>query len=261
MADAKGKNQTAARIAVSCNEDMSDTFYDTGFAATIDGAGYEADIHLSPRTRYYWTVTVKSDAGEEAASGVNWFETGKMDEPWQAQWIDCDSAEPRHPVFFKTLSADCLSGGKPVKRARLYICGLGLYEASINGKKIGGREISSAEIATAGKASGIRIIPEKTMIKADGQSLCFAVVEIVDDRGRRVPFDDRKAKAVVSGVATLAAFGNGRPVMEENYTTGEFTSYLGHFLPIVRAGYEKGEAVLKVSIDGLGEAEKVFNAV
>jgi beta-galactosidase len=124
-----------------------------------------------------------------------------------------------------------------------------------------GREISSAEIATTGKAAGLRIVPEKTAIKADGQSLYFAVVEIVDAQGRRVPFDDRKAKAVVSGAATLAAFGNGRPVTEENYTAGEFTSYLGRFLAIVRAGYEEGEAVLKVSAEGLGEIEKVFNAV
>ncbi|MDR1248181.1 MAG: DUF4982 domain-containing protein, partial [Treponema sp.] len=125
----------------------------------------------------------------------------------------------------------------------------------------GGKGISSAEIATAGKAAGIRIIPEKTTIKSNGQSLCFAVVELVDAQGRRVPFDDRKAKAVVSGAATLAAFGNGRPVTEENYTTGEFTSYLGRFLVILRSGYEKGEAVLKVSVEGLGEAETVINAV
>jgi hypothetical protein len=44
-------------------------------------------------------------------------------------------------------------------------------------------------------------------------------------------------------------------------TAGEFTSYLGRFLTVVRAGYEKGEAVLKVSAEGLGEIEKVFNAV
>lgn len=54
----------------------------------------------------------------------------------------------------------------------------------------GGREISSTEIATAGKAAGIRILPEKTELKADGQSLCFAVIEIIDAQGRRVPFDD-----------------------------------------------------------------------
>ena len=125
----------------------------------------------------------------------------------------------------------------------------------------GGREISSAEIATAGKAAGIRILPEKTALKADGQSLCFAVVEIVDAQGRRVPFDDRKAKAAVNGAGTLAAFGNGRPVTEENYTTGAFTSWLGRFLAIVRSGYETGEAVLRVSVEGLGSTETSITIV
>ena len=78
-----------------------------------------------------------------------------------------------------------------------------------------------------------------------------------DVAGRRVPFDDRKVHAEVSGVGTLAAFGTGRPVTEENYTKGEFTSHLGRLLAIVRSGYEDGEAVLKVQIDGLGEARAV----
>jgi beta-galactosidase len=121
-----------------------------------------------------------------------------------------------------------------------------------------GKEVSSTEIVTTGKAVGIRITTEKKRIQADGKSLCYAVVEIVDDEGRRVPFDDRKAKAEVSGAGLLAAFGNGRPVTTENYTTGEFTSYLGRFLAVVRSGYEAGEAVLKVSIDGLGEAQTVI---
>ncbi|MDR0759442.1 MAG: DUF4982 domain-containing protein, partial [Treponema sp.] len=117
----------------------------------------------------------------------------------------------------------------------------------------GGREISSCEIETTGKAAGIRIIPEKKILHAGGQSLCFIRVEIVDNQGRRVPFDDRKAKAEVAGAGALAAFGNGRPITEENYTTGEFTSYLGRFLAIIRSGYETGEAVLTVKIEDIGE--------
>ncbi|MDR0758611.1 MAG: DUF4982 domain-containing protein [Treponema sp.] len=125
----------------------------------------------------------------------------------------------------------------------------------------GNRELSFSEIHTAGKAAGIRVTAEKKMLQADGQSLCFAVVEIVDNQGRRVPFDDRKAKAEVSGAGTLAAFGTGRPVTEENYTTGEFTSYLGRFLAIIRSGYEAGEAVLTVKIADIGEGRAVIPVV
>jgi alpha-L-rhamnosidase len=128
--DAAGKTQTGARILISTNADMSDPAFDSGFSREIDSLAYSADIALKPRTRYYWTVTVRTDAEEEAASGVNWFETAKMDEPWQAKWITCDSSNNRHPVFSKRIDP---SG---IKEARLYICGLGLYEAYVNGEKV-----------------------------------------------------------------------------------------------------------------------------
>ena len=105
--------------------------YDSGFA-DLNQLATEAPIKTAPRTRYYWAVTVRTDAGEEAASEIHWFETAKQDEPWQAQWLTCDSAEPRHPVFCKALPCT------DVAAARLYICGLGLYEAALNGEKIGG---------------------------------------------------------------------------------------------------------------------------
>ena len=135
--DAIGKKQTEAAICVSLNDDMSDPLYETGFTSEIDSLAYEIDIDLLPRTRYYWTVTVRSDAGEEAVSGINWFETGKCDESWIGQWITCDSDIPRHPVFFKKINLK-----QPVKTARLYVCGLGLYEASINDMRVGSERMT-----------------------------------------------------------------------------------------------------------------------
>lgn len=117
----------------------------------------------------------------------------------------------------------------------------------------GDNKVSSQLIRSAGKPSGIRINSDKSELTADGQSLCFAVVEIVDEEGNLVPTAEMKAIAKVEGAATLAAFGTGRPVTDENYTKGEFTSYKGRLLAIVRAGYEVGMAKLTVSIEGLDD--------
>ncbi len=125
---ARGKAQVAARIVV---KKEGEAFYDTGWAE-LDSLGTELPLELSPRTRYTWTVSVRTDAGEEAESGEAFFETPKMDEPWQAEWIGCDDAEKRHPVFSKTISVN-----KPLSRARLYITGLGLFEAHIDGARVG----------------------------------------------------------------------------------------------------------------------------
>lgn len=129
--DAKGDRQTLARILVSCHADMSTPVYDTGLSAGINSLAHVAEIELLPRTRYYWTVTVRTNQDEEATSDVNCFETGKMQEPWDAQWLTCAENTGRHPVFFRKINLS-----KPVVQARLYICGLGLYEASIGGERI-----------------------------------------------------------------------------------------------------------------------------
>lgn len=132
VADAAGKKQEWARIVVASDEGLTNLLFDSGFDGNASSLGYRAEIKLQPRTRYYWTVTVRTDAGEESTGETQWFETGKREEPWTARWVSCDSGtaeEPggihrRHPCFEKQITP-----AKAVKNARLYICGLGLYEA------------------------------------------------------------------------------------------------------------------------------------
>jgi len=122
--DAAGKKQESARLVVAADEGLREVLFDSGFDAAADSLAWQVKLELKPRTRYYWTVKVRSDVGEEAAGEVQWFETAKMQEAWEGKWITCDNSERRHPYFEKEIMVI-----KPVKRARLYISGLGLYEA------------------------------------------------------------------------------------------------------------------------------------
>lgn len=130
--EAAGKKQKAARILVSVKEDLSEPVLDTGWREDLDSLGSRFHLSMAPCTRYYWTVRVRSDADEETAGESNWFETAKEQEPWKAKWIGSECKEKRHPIFSREFS---LSG--EVAKARLYICGLGLYEAYLNGRKAG----------------------------------------------------------------------------------------------------------------------------
>lgn len=130
--EAEGKRQTQARIRIAQDADMKEILKDTGWDEKADSLGYRIELDLEPVKRYYWTVAVRSDAGEEALSEAQWFETGKRQQPWAGKWITCDSEEKRHPYFEKEIRTD-----GEVKSARLYICGLGLYEVSYNGERIG----------------------------------------------------------------------------------------------------------------------------
>ena len=112
--------------------DQMECCFDSGEPGGIDSLGYRAEMELEPRTRYYWTVKVTTDAGEEEESPVNWFETGKREEPWEAQWITCRAGE-RHPIFQRQIRV-----GEGLVKARLYICGLGAYHAEIDGQPVSG---------------------------------------------------------------------------------------------------------------------------
>ncbi len=131
VTEAKGTKQITARVKLSIKEDMSEVIYDSGDSKEIDSIAYTVPVELKPYTRYYWTVTVTTDAEEIMESETAWFETGKMDESWSGKWICSDLNIGTHPIFFKNYKLK----GK-VKKARLYICGLGLYEAYINGEKV-----------------------------------------------------------------------------------------------------------------------------
>lgn len=131
VTDAKGKQQETARILVSETSDFANVVYDSGVRQNLDSIAFTPDIMLKPRTRYYWNVCVSTDAGETEVSEAAWFETGKMEETWEGKWIYSDLNEGAHPIFFRNIDVK-----KKVRCARLYICGLGLYEAYMNGQKV-----------------------------------------------------------------------------------------------------------------------------
>ncbi|RJS63144.1 alpha-L-rhamnosidase [Priestia filamentosa] len=124
--------QTEAQVQVALDEDFHHIIFDSGKKQEIDSLGYTPEVELQPRTRYYWRVTVWGNEGDKVTSDSAWFETAKMNEPWRGQWITPDLDKDIHPLIRKTFSLP-----DNVVSARLYMCGLGLYEVEINGEKAG----------------------------------------------------------------------------------------------------------------------------
>lgn len=94
-----------------------------------------AGNQLQPNTKYYWTVTVTDDRHTTCSSGVNSFETGVMNPAgWDTPWIyDGKDIDFRPAPYFRKE----ISIGKQIASARAYITAAGLFELSINGKKVG----------------------------------------------------------------------------------------------------------------------------
>lgn len=153
-----------------------------------------------------------------------------------------------------------------------------------------GVELSRASLVTTGAPAAIRLQPETNTICADGRSLSYVSVEIVDSNGLTVPDAQVQLRASLLGaeaesgekaaqkmnpvmaaasaamggklpeedpkkVVFLAGFGSANPVTEDNYTSGNCVSYQGRAMAVIRAGYEARTVVLEVTSEELGSAQ------
>jgi alpha-L-rhamnosidase len=98
---------------------------------------------LQSAKKYFWKVKVTTNKGEAFANETAFFSTGLLHaEDWKAKWIGYDKASPWDSITqWSRLSARYLrkefQNTSQVKRATVYISGLGMYELYINGQKIG----------------------------------------------------------------------------------------------------------------------------
>lgn len=93
---------------------------------------------LKPFSTYTAKLTVWDDENECAKAEVS-FETGRMNEPWQAEWITDGEyhftekkVSPVPMTFSRRFSTD-----KKIKSAKIYATAMGIYELLLNGKKVG----------------------------------------------------------------------------------------------------------------------------
>ncbi len=132
VTDTISQKQTQAQIRVFQGEQC---VLDTGPSPELDSLGTRLPLKTLPRTRYSWRVTVWGDRGDVGESETVWFETGKQDEPWQGGWIR--GGEKENGILER---AFVLSAA--VKRARIYISGLGLYRLFLNGLSASGEVLT-----------------------------------------------------------------------------------------------------------------------
>lgn len=125
--ESTGAARQWARVRVCQGAEL---LYDSGEDANADSFDYALELPLRPRTAYRWSVEVMADNGE-SASAESSFETGKMGEAWAGRWITADMDADTPAALVKKFQIS------RIDNARLYICGLGVYEAYLNGRKVG----------------------------------------------------------------------------------------------------------------------------
>lgn len=131
--DTSGKKNKKSLVEISSGEEFTEVLAQKE-SAQWDCHSLSFDtkkLALLPRTRYFVRISV-TDEQENRGQACAYFETGKGEEPWRASWIGTREEDTFHPQLRKAFSV-----GKEIRRARIYLCGLGLYEASLNGKALG----------------------------------------------------------------------------------------------------------------------------
>ena len=140
--------QTAYEIIVSSSkEKLSKNVGDIWTSGKVNGS---QSIHISfagkelqSGKEYFWKVKSITNKGETSWSESAYWSMGLLNKTdWKAKWIGYDKASPWDSITqWSRLSARYLRKKfrtrDDVKRATVYISGLGLYELYINGQKIG----------------------------------------------------------------------------------------------------------------------------
>ncbi|NJP41042.1 family 78 glycoside hydrolase catalytic domain [Oscillospiraceae bacterium HV4-5-C5C] len=121
-----------SRVEIAADAAFADIRFDSGPQTRLNAMAYAPDFKPEPCTRYWWRVSALADDRSLAQSEPAWFETAKAPGDWLATWISHDFPSGRGAVFSRGIEVR-----KPLRQARAYILGLGLYESYLNGRKTG----------------------------------------------------------------------------------------------------------------------------
>ena len=135
---APGARQSACRVQCCAAPDFGELLWDSGRLESGQTSLDYAGPSLGSRQRVFWRVEAEDENGATAQSQSAHWEIGLLDRAdWTAQWIEAEAGGSVAPFWRRAFALD-----KPVRSARLYASALGVYDAFLNGRKIGDIELA-----------------------------------------------------------------------------------------------------------------------
>ena len=117
------------------------------------------------------------------------------------------------------------------------------YKAGTLRAEAGGESVT---LKTAGEPARLRLTPDRTVMTADGQSLTFVTVEVLDKEGTPVPEAAIDCEAVVKGKGQLLAFASADLKDTEPYTSPRVKTWKGRALLVIRSMKQKGSVGVSI---------------
>ena len=115
-----------------------------------------------------------------------------------------------------------------------------------------GKELSRTSLQTGGRDTLLRVTADKTVLRANGQDLCFAEIEFVDKNGNLKPYIEQPIEIKALGsAAVLQGFGSALCKTDEVFSSLSHNAYRGRALAVFRAGYTDGKVQVIVTSAGM----------
>lgn len=112
-----------------------------------------------------------------------------------------------------------------------------------------GKQVNEKTIRTAGAPYHIRLTSNRNVLKANGRSLSFVTVEVVDKEGNLCPWADQNIQFSLTGEGKIAGVDNGSPFSLERFQANSRHAFFGKCMVVVQAG--KAPSVIKLTAKGV----------
>ena len=123
----------------------------------------------------------------------------------------------------------------------------------------GGKAVAEQTIRTAGAPDHIRLTADRSAMTADGKSLAFVTVEVLDKDGNLCPHADDQIFFDVSGNGAIAGVDNGLQTSMERFKDNKRKAFNGKCLVVLRAGKTPGKLHIKAKSYDLKSSELTFD--
>jgi beta-galactosidase len=119
-----------------------------------------------------------------------------------------------------------------------------------------GQVLGEASVRTAGEPAALRLTPDRTALRADGEDLAYILVEAVDADGVLCPLAMHEVAFAVDGPSTIAGVGNGDHHFPHEFDADRVPLFYGKAMLILRTHEEAAAPVTVTALaDGLQSAE------
>ncbi len=225
---------------------------------------YYRDILWNGGDRVYATVRLPEPEGKKIIA-VGWATYPTLPS-WS--WPGQEGKELQVEVYsgaekVRLFLNDKLIGEKPTGRNEEFKATFSVPYAPGTLKAVGvrgDRAVAESVLATAGKAVGLRVTADRTMVQADGQDLSFLVVESVDAEGRLVPQGEQQVQFSIRGPGVIAAVGNGDGEDDASYHGDRRKLFQGRALVVVRTSKQSGPITVTAKAAGLSDGSAIVQA-